>query len=822
MSEPRGKILTFYSFKGGVGRSMAVANVAWRLAEQHGLHVLVVDWDLEAPGLDRFFQTSPPEAGGLVDYLEADLSGENPSLVDYLVIPDRAPSQGVLEVLLAGRLDADYGPKLDRLRRLFENPSDRWAVAWLSEELASHADLILIDSRTGLNDIGGVCTLDLPDGVVFLTSPNEQGYQGVEKVARAVRDQGTQTPTWLVVSRIPVVEEAALASEWWEAHQEVFEAAATEGVWAKPQHPEGIRSHWLPHRSRWAFGEGILYRDVSQEEPDVLRDRYDELAGALAGWLRHTRHPPEGIEALGLEIEAAEKRADSAGLSGALYELGVQQRKRGDLHAARQALERSLAIDLTLRDELGAAVTQQALAVVCLDQGVYEEAESLLEESRATATRIGDQRLAGIALGTLGQLAALRNRPKTAISHYSGALKTLKEIGDTRSQAVTLNALGQLLGESDPERARESFERASQLLEGLGDPHEQANSFVGLGYLDSQAGRFLEAKDYFERALSRREDPSRARARALTGRGVALANLRDRERGEQDLQAAANLSQKLGDVQSEIQALQAMVDLRYPQRAYLEGRIAILESSSVQAQVQNFIQHMHGFTQSLVQIDKTTGQPLFLSEPGHEGTLASGCFVEKKDGELSLYTANHTVKEGEWAWETGIRLGTDGSLLLPIPSRRVVDSARDFAQIPMSLEQLRDARRSFPELEEVPFQVPIYRGPLGLPRKDQLYGFAAANNARLIQQRERYLVRDYSYEIGMTFEGVDADSGLYRFRLARKHQGDNYYAGASGAPIADQEGQIVALVSSGDARAGIIFGIPLVPVTEPDPPPSAA
>src|SRR5690349_15015464 len=47
-------IVTFYSYKGGVGRSMALANVAVLLARR-GLKVLVVDWDLEAPGLERYF-----------------------------------------------------------------------------------------------------------------------------------------------------------------------------------------------------------------------------------------------------------------------------------------------------------------------------------------------------------------------------------------------------------------------------------------------------------------------------------------------------------------------------------------------------------------------------------------------------------------------------------------------------------------------------------------------------------------------------------------------------------------------------------------------
>ena len=49
-----GKIVTFYSYKGGTGRTMAMANVAWILASS-GLRVLTVDWDLESPGLHKYF-----------------------------------------------------------------------------------------------------------------------------------------------------------------------------------------------------------------------------------------------------------------------------------------------------------------------------------------------------------------------------------------------------------------------------------------------------------------------------------------------------------------------------------------------------------------------------------------------------------------------------------------------------------------------------------------------------------------------------------------------------------------------------------------------
>ena len=61
--DPDGTVVTFYSYKGGTGRTMAVANVAWILAA-NGRRVLAVDWDLDSPGLHRFYQLLPPPPGG--------------------------------------------------------------------------------------------------------------------------------------------------------------------------------------------------------------------------------------------------------------------------------------------------------------------------------------------------------------------------------------------------------------------------------------------------------------------------------------------------------------------------------------------------------------------------------------------------------------------------------------------------------------------------------------------------------------------------------------------------------------------------------------
>ena len=53
-------IVTFYSYKGGVGRSQLAAHLAAYLCYYENRRVLILDWDLEAPGIELFFSTDSP------------------------------------------------------------------------------------------------------------------------------------------------------------------------------------------------------------------------------------------------------------------------------------------------------------------------------------------------------------------------------------------------------------------------------------------------------------------------------------------------------------------------------------------------------------------------------------------------------------------------------------------------------------------------------------------------------------------------------------------------------------------------------------------
>lgn len=108
--------VTFYSFKGGVGRTLALANVGLELART-GRRVLLVDFDLEAPGLDTFDLLRPKEpCPGLVEYVH-DFSQDksSPDARDYIYeVPGVGQRDGRLWIMPAGLEGEGYSRKLSQ------------------------------------------------------------------------------------------------------------------------------------------------------------------------------------------------------------------------------------------------------------------------------------------------------------------------------------------------------------------------------------------------------------------------------------------------------------------------------------------------------------------------------------------------------------------------------------------------------------------------------------------------------------------------------------------------------------------------------------
>jgi tetratricopeptide (TPR) repeat protein len=214
------KTITFYSYKGGVGRSLALTNIAIRLSEI-GQRVCIIDFDLDAPGLHFKFKNYELEKEinkGLVDYIYK-FSSENiidPDLESYSVT--LTPATAAFEPIImipAGNIDSSaYWRNLTMIN---------WAELFYSEhgegvrffldlkariEKTFEPDFLLIDSRTGITDISGITLRLLADQVVVLCINNKENLFGSKKIIKSLTsDQnaflGKKPDINFVLTRVP-------------------------------------------------------------------------------------------------------------------------------------------------------------------------------------------------------------------------------------------------------------------------------------------------------------------------------------------------------------------------------------------------------------------------------------------------------------------------------------------------------------------------------------------------------------------------------------------------------------------------------------------
>jgi len=178
-------IVTFYSFKGGVGRTTALIACAWQLARA-GKHVAIVDLDLEAPGLGAILGAETER--GVVDFLVDCLATGSSDLTGLITSATALGTDGdFVRVVPAGTLNQLYLEKLGRLDFLGGqdgvdgSPIEQALRKLLSAltKLTPRPDYILIDSRAGLHDLAGLSLHRLAHVDVLVSRATEEGYRGL-------------------------------------------------------------------------------------------------------------------------------------------------------------------------------------------------------------------------------------------------------------------------------------------------------------------------------------------------------------------------------------------------------------------------------------------------------------------------------------------------------------------------------------------------------------------------------------------------------------------------------------------------------------------
>ncbi len=168
--------VVFFSIKGGVGRSSALAATAWSLA-QAGKKVLVLDLDLESPGLSTaILPLEKQPAYGITDWLVEDLVDNGDNVMQHMVASSDLSRDGEILVIPAhGAHPGEYISKLGRvwMPKLQANGSrESWSQRLqrliLQLENKYQPDIVLIDSRAGIDEVASSCITDLGARLILL------------------------------------------------------------------------------------------------------------------------------------------------------------------------------------------------------------------------------------------------------------------------------------------------------------------------------------------------------------------------------------------------------------------------------------------------------------------------------------------------------------------------------------------------------------------------------------------------------------------------------------------------------------------------------
>ena len=193
--EENAKRWTLYSVKGGVGRSTTAAVLAWHLARK-GERVLVVDLDLESPGLSSAMldPVARPEFG-IADWFVEDLVGQGDRVIeDMIAAPSWAQDfEGAVAVAPAhGREPGEYLAKLGRV--YMDGKDDPW-TARLERMLAGlearfEPTAVLVESRNGLHDIAAATVTDINAEVLLFAADSESNWTDYEILFNHWRNRG--------------------------------------------------------------------------------------------------------------------------------------------------------------------------------------------------------------------------------------------------------------------------------------------------------------------------------------------------------------------------------------------------------------------------------------------------------------------------------------------------------------------------------------------------------------------------------------------------------------------------------------------------------
>jgi tetratricopeptide (TPR) repeat protein/cellulose biosynthesis protein BcsQ len=497
-----GEVITFYSYKGGTGRTMALSNIAVLLARRHDATepVLMIDWDLEAPGLHHYFDHHPDHKPGVLEFFEAcheqlqsrlngvalddeTLAHEVLGAVGWEHYITRVDEGSQLYLMRAGRLDDTFAERLAAMdwERLFHRCPALFRC--FADRLARHFRYVLVDSRTGRTDVAGICTTLLPRKLVLVFTPNRQSLDGVQALVqrattyrRSHEDEQRPLMVYPLPSRMEM-DDSAQRAQWRRddasqhivGYQSGFEQVLRDSYGMQQLSLESYFDEVQLQQTRaLAHGEQVAVRQERGGDRFSLTRTFE----SLLAWLAPGYFPWQSLREIALldligaarralEQGGAAARAVAAPLARELNTLGALYRDEGRWRQAQRNFEESLALRQRSlgEDHPDTLLSKANLADALRQQGRLDEAQ-FLDESIVDARerQLGAEHLDTFAAraGLAGTLAA-QGRLAEALSLQDAVLDAyLRLLGPDHLQTLSarLARAGLLLQMGDIDSAR--------------------------------------------------------------------------------------------------------------------------------------------------------------------------------------------------------------------------------------------------------------------------------------------------------------------------------------------------------------------------------
>jgi len=285
-------IVSFYSYKGGVGRTQLLVNIASCLCFEYKQKILLIDWDLEAPGLPFFFENKDSDKEGLLDLLTDYLDFVKETRVDENNIPCfnenyiqncvKTENSGLIDLVSTGKAST-YSQKLysfnwDDFYGVYDGKN---YIEWLKEGLKERYDYVFIDSRTGISNYSGIPNIQMPDINVMVVAPTLQNFEGSFRIAQSIGKsdyvlKGYRSPIIIpILSRVdPFI--IAKVDEWTSKFKIEFQDLYTSlfnilGEFGEKYlaNDTFINDTLIEYNSELSFGENTLF-PIGREKESIV------------------------------------------------------------------------------------------------------------------------------------------------------------------------------------------------------------------------------------------------------------------------------------------------------------------------------------------------------------------------------------------------------------------------------------------------------------------------------------------------------------------------------------------------------------------------